>query len=155
MNSTFASIQLALFLVICVWTGFLSYLLFKTIGNYNRLTKGITQETLSDVLKKLLDHEEKTLSDIKKIFSDIEAIKRDNTSNIQKYSLVRYNPFADTGGDQSFSLVLLDGLDNGYIITSLFARTGVRWYIKSIKKGKPVEHELSDEEKQALKKAKD
>ncbi len=154
MNSTMVSILSALILVLGIWVGFLSYILFKTLANYNRLTKGITQETLSEALKKLLDHEVKSQEVQKKIISQIEEIQKKNLTNIQKMALVRYNPFSDTGGDQSFSLALLDGHDTGLIITSLYARTGVRWYIKSIKKGKVEGHELSDEEKQVLKKAK-
>lgn len=144
---------MALILVLGIWVGFLSYLIFKTIANYNRLTQGITKLTLSEILKKLLDHETTTQTEMKKMLDQIDDLEKKNLVNIQKLGLVRYNPFADTGGDQSFSLAILDGRDNGVVITSLYARTSVRWYIKTIKKGKGLEHELSEEEKQALKKA--
>jgi len=153
MNSNLISIQTALILVLGIWVGFLSYLIFKTIANYNRLTQGITKLTLSEILKELLDHETTTQAEMKKILDQIDELEKKNLVNIQKMGLVRYNPFADTGGDQSFSLALLDGRDNGVVITSLYARTSVRWYIKTIKKGKGLEHELSEEEKSALKKA--
>lgn len=29
--------------------------------------------------------------------------------------LIRYNPFKDGGGDQSFSLALLEDYDNGFV----------------------------------------
>jgi hypothetical protein len=64
--------------------------------------------------------------------------------------LLRFNPFKDTGGDQSFILALVDAHDTGVIITALYSRSGTRWYSKRVTKGKGTEHELSDEEKKAL-----
>lgn len=71
---------------------------------------------------------------------------------ISKIGLVRFNPFGDTGGDQSFCLVLLDSDDNGLAISSIHARSGTRFYAKQISEGKPL-HPLSEEEQAAFKKA--
>jgi hypothetical protein len=49
---------------------------------------------------------------------------------------------------------LVDGNDTGVIISGLYARSGTRWYAKRVVKGKSVDHELSEEEKKALKEAK-
>ena len=73
---------------------------------------------------------------------------------IQKIGLLRYNPFADTGGEQSFVISLLDHHNSGMILTSLQGRSGTRWYAKQVKKGKGTEFELSKEEEEAVKKAK-
>lgn len=73
-------------------------------------------------------------------------------SHTQKVSVLRYNPYQDTGGDQSFSVALLDGNSDGIILTSLHSRSGTRVYIKSVDKGKS-EVELSKEEKEVLGKA--
>lgn len=70
----------------------------------------------------------------------------------QKVSIVRFNPFGDTGGDQSFALAVLDGHDSGYILTSMHGRTGTRVYVKPIDFGKS-KHQLSAEEERALKQA--
>lgn len=83
-----------------------------------------------------------------------DKIQRDGLFHIQKIGLVRFNPFKDTGGDQSFILSLVDGNDTGVIISGLYARSGTRWYAKKVIKGKSVEHELSEEEKKALKETK-
>ena len=71
---------------------------------------------------------------------------------ISKLGLVRFNPFGDTGGDQSFCLVLLDSNDNGLAISSIHARSGTRFYAKQISQGKPL-HPLSEEEQAAFEKA--
>ena len=80
-------------------------------------------------------------------------IERDGFLHIQKVGLVRFNPFKDTGWDQSFILSLVDGKDTGVIISGLYSRSGTRWYAKKVVEGKAVEHELSEEEKKALKEA--
>jgi len=57
------------------------------------------------------------------------------------------------GGDQSFSLALLDKRNSGVVITSLYAREGNRVYGKPIKEG-TSEYPLSEEEKKAIEEAK-
>ena len=70
----------------------------------------------------------------------------------QKISIVRFNPFGDTGGDQSFSLAVLDAHDSGYILISIHGRTGTSVYVKPIDFGKS-KYTLSAEEQQALSQA--
>ena len=72
--------------------------------------------------------------------------------SLQKISMVRFNPFGDVGGDQSFSLAMLDGHDSGLIITSIHGRGGTRVYAKPIDLGKS-KYSLSAEEKKALSQA--
>ena len=67
----------------------------------------------------------------------------------QKISIVRFNPFGDTGGDQSFVLAVLDAHNSGYVLTSIHGRTGTRVYVKPIDFGKS-KYNLSTEEQQAL-----
>jgi hypothetical protein len=54
----------------------------------------------------------------------------------QRVGLVRYNPFEETGGNQSFALALLDLAGDGWVLSSLHARTGTRVYAKAIKSGR-------------------
>lgn len=67
----------------------------------------------------------------------------------QKISVVRFNPFGDTGGDQSFVLAVLDSHNSGYVLTSIHGREGTRVYVKPIDYGKS-KYTLSTEEQQAL-----
>lgn len=85
---------------------------------------------------------------------DKDADKVDSQYHLQKVGLVRFNPFAETGGDQSFCLALLDGEDSGLVISSLHSRETTRIYAKPVRKGKPVGYDFSAEEKQAVLKAK-
>lgn len=135
-----------------IWLGGITFLLLKTVGNYNRLTRGVSEKTLSDLLNAVLAEEKVTQETLTQISDRIKQLDTRTITCIQKIGMVRFNPFADTGGDQSFALALLDGVDSGVVVTSLYSRSGVRWYIKTIQRGKGVEHELSKEEKEALKK---
>jgi hypothetical protein len=102
----------------------------------------------------------------KELLSEIEEVKRreeilqrnfrdlakEGLGHIQRIEILRYNPFDDTGGDQSFSIAMLDGKFDGLILSSMHSRSGTRVYTKLVKEGKS-EMELSKEENQVLKKA--
>ena len=89
--------------------------------------------------------------DIEYLKAYCDKIEKDGLLHIQKIGLVRFNPFKDTGGDQSFILSLIDGNDTGVIISGLYARSGTRWYAKKVVNGKGADHNLSEDEKKALK----
>ncbi|MDD3642729.1 MAG: DUF4446 family protein [Candidatus Krumholzibacteria bacterium] len=63
--------------------------------------------------------------------------------------MVRYNAFEDIGGNQSFSLGILDRRRNGWMLTSLVGRTSTRAYAIEVKDGTPS-RDLSEEEREAL-----
>jgi hypothetical protein len=88
-------------------------------------------------------------SDFSKLSENFKALQNKNIDNLQKIAVVRFNPFNETGGNQSFSLAILDGNDHGFVITSLFSRNENRVYGKPIKNG-ISEFTLTDEEKQAI-----
>ena len=72
--------------------------------------------------------------------------------SVQKVGFLRFNPFQDTGGDNSFALALLDRENNGVILSSFYTREGVRIYAKQIENG-ASRQALSDEEKKVLEEA--
>lgn len=94
-----------------------------------------------------------TKKDISGLKNYCQRIENDGKFHIQKVGLVRYNPFKDTGGDQSFILSLVDGNNTGVVISGLYSRSGTRWYAKKVVDGKGADYDLSDEEKRALKDA--
>ena len=79
----------------------------------------------------------------------LQELRKEGLTFIQIVEMMRYNPYGDVGGNQSFSLLLADAKKNGILFTSLHTRSGTRNYIKPIKEGKS-ELELSDEEKKLL-----
>lgn len=85
-----------------------------------------------------------------------EALKQTKEQQrlaIQKMGVVRYNPFADNGGNLSFSLALMDDHDNGVVITSMHGRETNRIYAKPVKSGSS-EFSLTEEERKAISESK-
>lgn len=141
-------------LLICgIWLIGLTVLFSRLYTHYNNLLKGASNKTLKSVLEDLLSDVAMKKKDIDLLRSRCDKIEKDISLHIQKIGLVRFNPFKDTGGDQSFILAFLDVNNTGVIISGLYSRSGTRWYAKKIVEGKGVEHELSEEEKQAIKEA--
>jgi hypothetical protein len=77
------------------------------------------------------------------------ALERRAMASIQHIGLVRFNPFEDTGSDQSFALALLDAERNGVVVSSLHGRANTRLFAKPVRAGAST-HTLSDEEEQAI-----
>ncbi|MET0771913.1 MAG: DUF4446 family protein [Candidatus Limnocylindrales bacterium] len=71
---------------------------------------------------------------------------------VQRVGIVRFNPFEETGGNQSFVVALLDGDSNGVLLTSLHARAGTRVYLRTVVGGR-CDVPLSAEESEALRQA--
>lgn len=84
----------------------------------------------------------------------LETQEKEGETKLQKVGMLRFNPFADTGGEQSFIVGLFDKKDNGMVLTSLSGRSGTRWYAKQVKQGKGLEFNLSKEEEEVVKKSK-
>lgn len=70
--------------------------------------------------------------------------------SIQHVGVVRFNPYKETGGNQSFAVALTNEHNNGVILSSLYTRDHVHIFAKSIEDGESVTP-LSKEERQALK----
>ncbi len=79
-----------------------------------------------------------------------KAADLNNFDNNLKIGITRFNPFDDVGGDQSFTLTILDKNNSGAIITSLHNRDITRIYAKPIKNGIGENITLSKEEKSAI-----
>lgn len=141
------------FVALVIWILILSIALLNTVSHYNKLTKGLTDKGLKSVLENIIKDLNKAKKDIDYLRSYCDTIQKEGQFHVQKIGLLRFNPFKDTGGDQSFILSLVDGADTGVIISGLYSRLGTRWYAKKVIKGKALEHELSEEEKTALKMA--
>lgn len=143
------------FAVTFVWLFALSIFFWRILNHYNKLSKGVSQKSLKTVLEELIKDGELNKKDIEYLKEYSLKLEKEGLLHIQKVGLIRFNPFKDTGGDQSFILSLIDGHDTGVIISGLYSRSGTRWYAKKIVDGKSLEHELSEDEKKALKEAKE
>jgi len=142
------------FSIIILWLFIITFFLWRALSHYNKLGQGLKEKNFKSIMENLLKDVDVAKKDIDNLELYCDKIQKDGLLHIQKIGLIRFNPFKDTGGDQSFILSLIDANDTGVVISGLYARSGTRWYAKRVIKGKAVEHELSDEEKRALKEAK-
>ena len=146
-------IQWVLMFAVIIWLIILTYYLNKTVLHYQRLVKGTDNKNLTVILDKILDELNLNKNILDKQDISLQKQIEKSINYVQKVGIVRFNPFEDTGGDQSFVLAILDGTDSGMVLTSLHSRTNTRWYAKNVEKGKGVDHQLSQEEEKAVKHA--
>lgn len=139
---------LDLFLILLLSWRFRKYKKIQT-----ELLRGAEAENLEELVleqKKILQSHRRNLKDLGTI---LEELVERNKINIQKTGLVRFNSFADAGGNMSFVLALLDANDDGIVISSLHGREGTRIYGKTIERGRSP-YNLTEEEQLAIARAK-
>src|SRR3989344_9465743 len=141
--------------ILFAWVITLTALLVRIGIFYRRLTKNVSKKDLKTVLEDLLSRSELTQKQLQTLESGLKKLDSRSLNFIQKVGFVRFNPFKQTGGDQSFCLAILDAKDSGFVLSSLHSREATRFYAKTVREGKGEGgHELSKEERQAIKNAK-
>ena len=120
---------------------------------FHRLTAGKSgnlEESIMHLKDKQKDAE-KFMGEMEKYLTDVE--KRLQKS-VQSVETVRFNAFDGVGANQSFATVLLNQHGDGVVLSSLYGRERTSVFSKPLK-GHSSEHGLSEEEKMAVKKAKE
>lgn len=113
------------------------------------LTRGEEGRSLESILDAHLDKVYSVAGELDELTARSAVLEATQRRAFQRIGLVRFNPFEDTGGNQSFALALLDQHGDGFVMSSLHARTATRVYGKAISRG-TSESNLSDEEAEAL-----
>ncbi len=139
-------------LVVSVFSLFVFSFSLWVFIRLNRLIKNADKRGLVKIFSDLTKNQKENKELFEEVSRQIEVFEKKNLLNVQKVGLVRFNPFNETGGDHSFSLALLDGKDNGFVMTGLHTRERTRLYIKPVKNLKSS-YELSEEEQKAVKEA--
>jgi hypothetical protein len=121
-------------------------------GRLTGMTRGEDGQSLEDVLGAHLEKVHGLAREVDRLTVRTGALEAAGLRAFQRVGLVRYNPFEETGGNQSFALALLDAEGNGWVLSSLHARSGTRVYAKAIRAGRS-DAALSDEETAAIRQA--
>ena len=116
------------------------------------LTRGQDDKDLSGVLDAHLDKVFAVSNEVDELTVRTAVAESNLRHSFQRIGLVRFNPFEDTGGNQSFALALLDANGDGLVLSSLHSRAGTRVYAKAINGGRS-EAALSEEESEAVRQA--
>jgi hypothetical protein len=121
----------------------------RLLGQYQHLMAGTSGGNLETVLNDHVGQVRETTARIEAVDQLARRLEKDAHFKLQHMGVVRFNPFHDTGGDQSFAIALADGYGNGVILSSLHARDVTRVYAKPLQQWGST-YSLTDEEKQAI-----
>jgi len=127
----------------------------RQLGTEKRLRAFMSGKDGGDLEKVLVEHGEsmkKIAANLDELLKASEYLHRALQNSLRKVAFERYNPFPGVGGNQSFTLVMLDAFNSGVVISSMHNRDSNRVYAKSIKNGSPLQN-LSEEEQRVLKNA--
>jgi hypothetical protein len=113
------------------------------------LTRGSDGQSLEAVFDAHLETVHQVGRDLDELTARTAVLESSARHHFARLGLVRFNPFPDTGGNQSFALALLDESEEGFVVSSLHSRTGTRIYAKAIVGGK-ADTSLSTEETEAM-----
>ena len=138
---------------IALWLTVITVLLVRMLLHYKRLTADVSKKDLISSLNHLISISERNSEDIKLLTDKLNHEIVENKRHLQKVGFKRYNPFTDTGGDQSFTTAILDDLGDGIMISSLHSRENTRLYAKKVADGKVTGQVLSSEEQEVIKQA--
>lgn len=116
---------------------------------YKNFMTGKDGKNLEDTILKRLDQVDKLIESNIVNQKKINSIIADMNHTFQKVGLVKYDAFDEMGGKLSFSLVLLNQVNDGFIINAMHSREGCYTYIKEIIDGNSI-IALSREEEEAL-----
>jgi hypothetical protein len=148
-------VVLVLLLLVLALAGLAGWLIVRVRQleqRYQTLTAGADGGSLEAVLE---DHVRRVrqaagrVRELDEVVSRLESVSR---GHIQRVGFLRFNPFRDVGGDQSFVIVLADEEGNGVAISSLHSRDVTRVYAKSLTAWGSA-YQLTAEEQQAIRQA--
>jgi hypothetical protein len=140
---------LAVFLLLLLLHLRLQAQVSRMSGHYARLVRGGAGGNLEELLDRHLDRMDATAERVEQLDALCQQLEGTLQHAIQRVGIVRFNPFSDTGGDQSFSIALLDGDGDGLVISSLFGRAETRVFAKPVQAGQS-KYTLTDEEQEAI-----
>jgi hypothetical protein len=133
-------------LLVLFWIVFTEY-------RFRKFFAGTKAKNLEEVMMKLGEQMKEIQEAEEKIKNHLIVVDQRLNKSIRSVETVRFNPFLDAGGNQSFAISFLNDEGDGVVMSSLYARDRMSIFAKPIVKGKS-EFELSEEEKDVLEKSK-
>jgi len=119
---------------------------------YRRLMTGSQGQDLEAILNAHLSQVQEAAAQIRELQRLARQLEKAARHSLQHLGVVRFNPFSDTGGNQSFAIALVDGHGNGVVLSSLHGRESTRIFAKPLRRW-DSEYSLTDEEKEAIARA--
>src|SRR6186997_3168180 len=89
---------------------------------------------------------------VDEVATGLSRVDRRVDGSVTNTSVVRYDAYADAGGQQSASFAFLDSTRSGTVVTAIQGRDYARVYVKELERGRPS-LALSPEEAEAVERA--
>lgn len=145
-------VSLSVNAILLLW---LFILTLKTRGykaSFKNTAKAAKEGKLPQVIDKNNRNIDVLFQKVEDLYSLNGKLNKKIEESYRNLGIIRFDAFPDIGGEQSYSMALLDDKKNGIVITSINGREESRTFVKQVQEGKgePV---LSAEEKQAVEKA--
>lgn len=121
----------------------------RAVRAYRSLAGSGSVDSLADVLDVQVGRVDAVSARLEQLTALTAEHEGRSRTSIQHIGLVRFNPFEDTGSDQSFAIALLDDRRDGIVLSSLHGRANTRLFAKPVAGGQST-HTLSDEEAHAI-----
>lgn len=144
------------FLLFAVLSSVTLFLFLRLRRQEKKLTLFFSGKDAKSLESLLVEEKELITSvdtDVQELFDISNELHRLSTKSLHKFSVMRFNPFKDTGSNQSFAVALLDGKNSGVIISSLHTREGARVFAKPVKNGEADGFPFTEEEKAVIREA--
>ncbi|MBI3633555.1 MAG: DUF4446 family protein [Candidatus Vogelbacteria bacterium] len=117
-----------------------------------KLLRGKGGDDLEDLIRRTNSDLEGLIRSKEEVRKDISEIRDRMRHHIRGIKTVRFNPFKDSGSNQSFATAFISDEGDGVVISSLYSRDRVGIYAKPLEDHQS-EYELTDEEKRAINEA--
>lgn len=121
----------------------------KIIKKYKRLMRGMNNKNLEALLYSHLESVQECQTRLKDLELDIASLTASMKTCFQRIGIMRYNAFDKTGGEQSFSIALLNEHGRGFVLTGLYGGNSTAIFAKPVINYKP-QCRLSPEEEEVL-----
>lgn len=140
---TLAAVQLiTLILLLRIW--------LTSRRRYQRLYPLLEQADATQNMSEKIRQQQQRLVELEEFFQSLKeaqaSLEQRQVSAIQQIGFYRYNAFPDAGGELSFSLALLDGKQEGFVLTSLYGRQEARVYAKQVKPDRATRFSVEEQE---------
>lgn len=134
------------------WVIYLQVRLRRVSRQYARLMRGVDGKNLEEMLHQQVDEVHEALETVRALETESRRMNRTLGHAFQWMGMVRYNPFRNTGGDQSFVWAIVDGHGSGVVLSSMHSRESTRLYAKPLNEWAST-YPLTEEEQEAIDRA--
>ena len=138
-----------LFGIIFILIAVILFFVVRVEIRLKKLFRGSSAHTLEDLMQSIVEKIKKLNDEGAAHSVDIEDLRTRLENQGHSVKLLRFNPFPDVGGNQSFAVAIINEKGDGVVFSSLYSRERMSVFAKPIIGG-VSDIELSAEEKSVV-----